>query len=194
MSEEDIDRRWRSAIQAFREGDKAGALHIFLRLANDGEKATYREIGNIYELGGGGVAQDFLKAANWYRRSIYEANDVNGCLGLGRLYYYGKGVQQDHNKAFHYYSLSAGNNSPIAHLMLGRMYHTGKGVKRNVRLARSHYIYAAASGNIHAIKNLGILEREQGHFLQGAALRLRAVVQGFFIAYRNVHDPRLKGS
>lgn len=182
--------RWSKAVDAFRDGDKAGALYIFLALAKDGSKAAYAEIGNIYEIGGGGINQDFEKAQQWYKKSIDEADDVLGYIGLGRLYYAGKGVKQDFEKAFWYFSQTENNEKPVTFLMLGRMYHYGQGVQQDPHKARTYYQKAVNYGYVYALRNLGLLETESGHRLKGLLLRIRAVIQGIVILARHGQTDR----
>lgn len=187
-----VKQRWQSAIDAFRSGDAAAALYLFKDLAKDGELGALREIGNIYELGDGGVEQDFKKAFYWYKRAVDEADDVWGYIGLGRLYYYGRGVVQDYEKAFWYYSMAEANNKPIVSLMLGRMYHLGHGVESDLRKARKYYLEAANEEYVFAIKNLGLLEMKSGHYLKGLYLRIRAILTALRILVKvGTRDKRL---
>ncbi len=131
QNEDSLEARWEKAVRLFRAGDRAGALSLFTSLAQDGEPAAYREIGNIYEQpDGGGVKQDFTKARHWYGKAIEEANDIQGCIGLGRMNYYGKGGPRDFVRALQYYEMVEDKSIPVVDLMLGRMYSLGHGVER----------------------------------------------------------------
>ncbi len=43
--------------------------------------------------------QDFSKAKKYFEK-VCELKDGGGCFNLGRLYYYGEGVEKDFKKAF----------------------------------------------------------------------------------------------
>lgn len=170
-----------------------GALFLFKSLAQDGEPAAYREIGNIYEQpDGGGVKQDFAKARHWYGKAIEYANDVQGCIGLGRMNYYGRGGPRDCDRAFQYYEMVEDTNIPVVDLMLGRMYSLGHGVERNDAVAEKHYRKAIAGGSIVAEKDLALLEIETKRYLSGIVRWLVAVTKILALVSRRRNDPRLR--
>jgi len=76
---------------------------------------------------------------------------------LGELYEEGLSVivDQDFNKAVHYYNQSAAKGHPGAQKALGLMYDIGKGVPVNKPLALLHYEFAAKGGNLEAQATLG---------------------------------------
>lgn len=191
-SKNSLDRRWSMAIDALRKGDKAGSLHIFKSLAKEGEPAAYREIANIYEFGGGGVEKNIQKAIQWYEKSVDEVNDGYGCIGLARVYFYGKEGEPNYSKALEYLSLIENNNLPLADLMLGRMYRLGKGTDSDYDKAKIYYRKSAASGNLFAIKELGKLEMESGQFIYGIYLWMKALAMTIIIGAKDIYDHRLK--
>lgn len=187
-----LDRRWDQAIKTFSNGDKAGALFIFKALAKDGELAAFREIGNIYEFGGGGVEKDIKEAINWYDKSVDYANDGYACIGLARIYFYGKQGKPDYSKVLWYLSLVENNNLPLADLLLGKVYRLGKGVKADIKRARKFYERSSSTGNVYAMKELALLEIGCGHYMYGLFLWSKAFVLAVIIGAKNIHDPRLK--
>lgn len=72
-----IQERWDRAASLVRRFDRAGALFLFKSLANDGELCAYREIANIYEIGGSNIERDYSQAYHWYKHSVDVAK---GCL------------------------------------------------------------------------------------------------------------------
>lgn len=188
------DSRWEDAHAAYLAGDKKGALFLLRSLANDGELAVYREIGNIYEIGGGGVEQDFQKASTWYKKSVDEANDAYGAFGLGRLYYNGKGVERDYEKALFYFKLAADSDIELANLMLGRMYRFGYGVNKDLSISREYFTKACDAGYVQAIKNLGLLELEDKNIVKGVFYQLKGIFLHLFISLKNKRDVRLRSS
>ena len=77
--------RWALASDAHQKNDKAGALFLLKRLAEDGYVPALVEIANIYEEGGKGVSKDIEKAKEWYQHSIDSAGDPAAYIGLGRV-------------------------------------------------------------------------------------------------------------
>src|SRR5678816_3112633 len=62
-------------------------------------------------------------------------------------YFYGRGMQQDYNKAKEYYELAANNDFPLAQNMLGRIYLKGKNVKKEIQHG-IHWLSKAAKQGI----------------------------------------------
>ena len=122
-----------------------------------------------------------------------EANDVWAAIGLGRLYYYGNGVEQDYAKALEYFQLAENSNIDYVWLMLGHMFHIGLGVGKNLNAAKKYYLSAMEHGHVKAIACLGSVEKEIGNKWKGRLLCARAILTGFVIALRNVDDRRLSG-
>jgi uncharacterized protein len=188
-----LESRWQEARNCYRNGDKSGALFLYKSLVKDGELAAYREVANIYEQPtSDGVTQDFAKARKWYKKSIEIANDVYGCIGLGRMLYYGKGGDREFHQAFEYYSMVEDKDIPVVNLMLGRMYGLGHGVQKDYEKAECYYRKAVNAGNLVALKDLGLLELESKRYLYGAYHWFSAVVQIIFLAFLNHRDPRLR--
>ena len=52
------------------------------------------------------------------------------------MYYRGKGITQDYNKAFELLEKSANQGLSIAQYNLGLMYHNGDGVKQDKKIAK----------------------------------------------------------
>ena len=173
---------WSDAVSAFRAKDKAEALRIFCELAKRGEIAAYLEIGNIYELGGDGVIQDFDAAMRWYKKSLFKAEDIDACLGVARLYYFGKGRKIDYQKALSYYALLENSNDPIASFMMGKMYQLGQGVEKDMNKAEAFYEKAAREGNLFALRNLGILRCHKGKKIAGSLLFIKAILHGLLLS------------
>ena len=147
--------KWNDAVQSIRADKIEFAITLFLDLAESGTTAAYRELGNIYEnlL----YEPDYEKALYWYSRAVDEAGDVQGYLALGRLCFYGHGVEQDFKKAQWYFLQAAEIKNPLALLMLGRIYERGLGVQIDLEKAEDYYLQSAKTGNIYAMRNLGVI-------------------------------------
>jgi len=187
-----IDRRWKLMVKAFYKGDRVGVLYQLRKMANENVPAAFAELGNIYEMGGHGLEQDFKKAKYWYNRAIDEADDIEGYIGMARLYYYGKGMQVNYKKALEYYSIAEEINEPVAFFAIGRMYRLGQGVEKNVSTAKEYYRRGVHFGSVQSLRALGEIELESGNKILGLYYRILAVVKAIPIFIRNRHDPRLR--
>ena len=72
---------------------------------------------------GYGVDQDYLKAAEWYEKSVAEGNPF-AAYALGSLYHRGQGVEQDEEKAFVLFTKAATDeNKPNAYAQYELLYY-----------------------------------------------------------------------
>lgn len=185
------DCRWLEAVDTFQRGDRAGALFLFKRLANEGCAPALIEVGNIYELGGGGVHQDYLKAKEWYLHAVEVIDDVNAHLALGRLYLNTGASKSDfHNAHYHFKLLIDHNNHMGALYGIGLVYELGLGVDKNYSKAEDNYGRAIEQGHILAMKHLAKL-RLKKYPVSSFALWMKASIKILKVGYENPYDPRL---
>ena len=93
---------------------------------------------------------DFKQAYDCYKKAL-DAGYKKAYYPLGNLYYQGKGVERDLEKAFECYMFGAKNyDIPEAQYALGRMYEKGEVAKQNMKEAIRWYKAAAKSGNPEA--------------------------------------------
>jgi SEL1 protein len=78
-----------------------------------------------------------------------------GQAGVGMAFYHGAGVEQNYEKAFKYFQLSADQGYVEGQLMLGIMYYKGEGVKRDYKMAVKWFQAASQSGHALGYYNLG---------------------------------------
>ncbi len=73
---------------------------------------------------------EFSKADNWIEKAkkAAEQGDVITQTRLGRMYYWGQGVERDYKEAFNWYRKSAEQGNAKAQHMLAEMYYEGQGV------------------------------------------------------------------
>ena len=132
-------------------------------------------------------------AVFYYQKAVGEIGYLEAALALARIHYYGIGVPADNELAVRYYqAILAIEPHPIASLMLGRMYRLGHGVDKDLEQAERLLLRAAESDNVHAIRELAMLRRQQGRPIRGLALGLKAGWRAFRIGLKNLHDPRLR--
>ena len=79
---------------------------------------------------------------------------------LGLIYYEGKYVTRDINKAIHYYSLAANQSHADAQFYLGLIYYTCSGIQHNVKKGRYYIMLASKNGNRPANFTYGFLLHE----------------------------------
>lgn len=58
---------------------------------------------------------------------------------LGKLYYYGRGVDQDFKQSERYFLLASKEQYHKAYYQLGIMHKNGQGVERNYQKAKSYF-------------------------------------------------------
>ena len=120
-----------------------------LKAAETGDSFLYATLGDFYNGVGGMKMLDIEKAMEWYSKSI-ETDDPDpyGYFQLGLIYYYGKGVDKDYEKAFELFSRSAelyaGRNNHDAMYSevlksIGEMYQMGFGVEKDLEKAQEYY-------------------------------------------------------
>lgn len=86
-----------------------------------------------------------------------EADNAESAQYTGMRYLLGRGVKQDNEKAFYYFSKAAKYDDPFAENELAYMYAAGKGTPQNDHKAFEWYLKAANHGLASAQYNLGML-------------------------------------
>ena len=76
-------------------------------------------------------------------------------LALGDMYYSGRGVTKNYQKAFYWFEKSAEQESAGAQHRLGEMYFKGQGVEKNYNKAFHWFKKSAQQGNVSAQNRLG---------------------------------------
>ncbi|KAK8871784.1 hypothetical protein M9Y10_007525 [Tritrichomonas musculus] len=87
-------------------------------------------------------------------------NDPYLQLNLGNLYFSGKYVTQNVNKAIYYFSLAANQNDADAQFSLGFIYGEGEYVTRDINKAIHYYSLAASQNDPEAQSSLGLIYYE----------------------------------
>ena len=114
----------------------------------------------MYNLGvsyeqGDGVAQNYEKAAEWYKKSA-DLGFAKAQYNLGVLYYNGMGVPVDYDEMIRLYTLSANQGDMYAWFNLGVCYYKGTGVEQNQLTAIECFMNAAEMGHPEAKRILGM--------------------------------------
>ena len=79
---------------------------------------------------------------------------------LGVMYYEGKGVRQDYQKAVEWYTKAANQGDADAQHNLGLRYYNGEGVRQDYQKAFEWYTKAADQGDASAQNSLGVMYYE----------------------------------
>lgn len=130
-----------------------------------GVPEAQHDLAAIYTAGRAGVAQDFEKAAIWFREAA-DSGIANAAYNLGVLYHQGLGVEKDMERALYWYREAAKEGHPEAQYNLGIAHIEGIGTEYNAPLAAAFFESAANQGIVEAAYNLGLIY-ENG--LTGAA-------------------------
>lgn len=141
-----------AGADAYRAGDYAAALEIFLHAAEQGHTESQFLCGQMYRRGLGTEANDRL-ALTWYKRAAKQGH-LNSQLACASIYEDGRGTEVDLKRALSWYELAAKQGSLEAQLKCGYLYYGGRAEIRNPRKARRWLEAAAESGSEEARKFL----------------------------------------
>lgn len=112
---------------------------------------TYRQGLDLY------AEQEYGKALPFILEAA-EAEHADGMAVLGAMYLFGRGVENDGQKAEYWLKRAAGNGQVDAQSILGIMYATGQGVPKNMAGAKEWLTRASEAGDKHAIRMLQMIE------------------------------------
>ena len=190
-NERDYIDLWREASNHIKQNRRARAIRIFRDLANKGHTLAFVEMGNIYELGGGDVTQDFEQAERYYQLAVQEINEPAAHLALGRLYYRTAKSNEDYRKSFHHFmSVIELTDHMGAQFGLALLHHFGLGVERDINEAKRYYELASNQGHALALRNLAKL-RYTNSKCAGTWIYMRACYRILKIGLRKPYDSRM---
>ena len=121
-----------------------------------GDKNATRAVAEAFYVGRGGVEQDYVQAAQWYRK-LATQGDAAAQTSLGLMYARGFGFARDMNEARKWWSLAAAQNDPGAQHNLGMVYLEGSGVPVDLPQALHWFQGAAARGHVQAQRMVGLM-------------------------------------
>ena len=124
-----------------------------LQYANDGAWLAQFYMGVISE-----EMEDYQGALRWYELAANNGGSTGAMSNMGRIYYYGKGVDVDYKVAYEYFmkaARTAANKSAMSYL--GEMYEKGRYVKADFETACYWYREAALQGDTYAKERLAEL-------------------------------------
>jgi TPR repeat protein len=115
-------------------------------------------LGDAY-CSGSGVAQDYAKAEEWYRKAAIHGYAAAQRM-LGWTYESGNGVAKDLSQAAGWYRIAAEQGNAEAQLEIARIYENGMGVTHDLNQAAAWYRKAADQGIGNAARYLRLFNRE----------------------------------
>jgi TPR repeat protein len=143
-------------LQSKMDGDiQKEAFALFLRGAEERDTNSMTNLGISYT-NGLGVAQDYVKAREWFEKAA-EKGDAGAMTNLGLLLANGQGVAQDYAKAREWFEKAAEKGDAGAMTNIGISYANGYGVAQDYVKAREWFEMAAAKGDATALSSLGSL-------------------------------------
>jgi TPR repeat protein len=116
---------YHDAVVFYSDGDYASALHIFRRLARDGDSRAQVRLGTMYFFGKG-VSPDYEEAHRWWLKAA-EQGSADAQYLLAGLYAKGFGIPKDTEKALSWLNQAAEQDHVFSLLYLGQAYEHGLG-------------------------------------------------------------------
>lgn len=123
-------------------------------------------------------AGDYVTALNEWL-PLAKAGDTDSQAGLGMLYHFGHGVEQNFENSMNWLLKAARKGQPKALYFIGSAYHRGDGVKKGFKKAECWYLLSAERGYGRAQYNLWGLYLQLEHTKKAHYWRDRSLVQGF---------------
>ena len=135
----------------------AGRKKAIMDRAKSGDAVAQYYLGICHTQGGLGIAKDYKKAIEWWKKSAENGNTY-AQLKLASCYTRGSlGLPKDKNEAAKWYKMaaedckrSAESGDVRAQYQLANLYTTGRGVKRDYKEAFKWYEKAAENGDTNA--------------------------------------------
>jgi TPR repeat protein len=124
--------------------------------AFDGKAEAQHDLAAIYTAGQGGVKQDFVRAALWFREAA-DNGVSNAMYNLGVLHHQGLGMPKDMDKALYWYREAAKMGHPEAQYNLGIAHIEGIGTDYDPKIAATFFERAGNNGVMEAAYNLGLV-------------------------------------
>ena len=187
------NKKIQEAINVFSQDNFDIALIEFTKLIDEGCDEAFSFVGAIYEFGGNNVDRDYDKARFYYEQSIERYGAVVAYHGLIRMYYYGLGVNKDCCKALEYCNILVEDKDDVyANFLIGKMYMDGCCVDKDLKAAKKYFSKAWEKGYVFGLTYLGFLEQQRGSYIKGLLLRVKAGIMCYFMARKNINDPRIR--
>ena len=178
------------ANAAYRQGDDAKALPLYLPLAKNGHREAQTRVAAIYSRNKG-VAVNDAESCNWSEAAANQ-QDANAANNVGQCFELGKGRSKSFPNAATWYRRAADGGSAYGMYNLGLAYEYGRGVTQSFEVAAEWFRKALvvkldAGDNVDAQRHL---KRSMNHV--GAAHGDPQAQFDLAIDLFNGHDPEIK--
>ncbi|MDP1690915.1 MAG: tetratricopeptide repeat protein [Burkholderiaceae bacterium] len=137
------------------------ALRLMTRAAKAGFVTALYGLGQLHELGQGGLSVNLVEAQRWYLRAA-QAGSVDGQVAVATAHYLGRGAPKDAALAARWYRIAAQGGDIGAMYLYASMAESGDGVERDLKEARYWYGVAARNGDEAAPSKLIELDAKLG--------------------------------
>lgn len=136
------------------KGDESQLEHVQLFVRNFTLRLNDRKLMTKLSIA---VLDEIMKTWGLGKYGIASQNNAEEQYNLGEMYYLGKGVRQDHQKAFELCSKAAEQGHADAQYTLGLLHERGNGVKQDYNKAVEWYSKAAEQKHAWGQYKLGIM-------------------------------------
>lgn len=120
---------------AYNKGDIATAINNWKAVALKGNLMAQLHLGQMYQMGDGGLVPINLEEAAFWFRKAAEQGDESGQCFLAFMYKMGNGVPKDPALAMYWFQKSAEQGSALAQRELVKIYMNGTGTPVDYTLA-----------------------------------------------------------
>ena len=135
--------------------DHERSLELARKSSGNGSKYGQITLGELHQLGEGGLERDVTQVVAFYRLAAAQGLDV-AWDGLGNMHYFGlyPCVARDFNEALRWYHLAAAQGHAQALYCVARCHLNGHGVLKSIAAAIHWYSRAQAAGSAAAAVQL----------------------------------------
>lgn len=121
-----------------------------------------------------------------YLHTLAELKNADALIALGAMYYEGRGVEQDYEKAAKYYKEAADTGNSQAMSNYGYNCYYGNGVEVDYEKAYQYFAYAAVLGEYDAINKFGDFYRDGKYVEENKTLAFKIYRHGIDVIPRDV--------
>lgn len=136
-AQSDAGKAAAEAASAYRSGDDARALSLFLPLARAGSREAQVRVAHIYSRNKG-VAPNATESCNWWEAAAHQGDAV-GANNIGRCYETGNGRGNSEATAATWYRRAADGGNAYGMYNLGLAYEYGRGVAQSFNTAADYF-------------------------------------------------------
>lgn len=166
---------WAFTVHAFCQNASPTPVSQLVQRAESGDAQAQFELGQAYE-DGKAVAQDDVKAAEWFRKSADQGN-AQAENSLGVMYTLGRGVTHDREEGVRWYKKAARTGLPEAIYNVAISYYNGEGTDTNLNDAAAWMMVASRKGDPQATEALKHMSQELNNRMEMSTFRLATLYE-----------------